>query len=328
LNTPIPFDRTAAPDAALFALGQALRQAGYHHVTVTPASHQRVLGRPAPQRKASLTDVLGWSRPFRDGDLAPHWAALMREAGILVPAGDGWRSSVRLSSLGGQLYFHSAYPTSAADAVFFGPDTYRFVRALRPELEAKGVSRAADIGCGAGAAAIAIALRWPQAEVLALDINQAALRMTGLNAALANAGNVTPLHSDMLDAVGGQFDLIVANPPYLLDPCQRAYRHGGGELGAGLSERIVATALERLAPNGRLLLYTGVAMVDGVDPFLARIGPMLERAGATWNYEEIDPDIFGEELDEAEYRGVERIAAVWLTATQRAPKRAEIANRP
>jgi methylase of polypeptide subunit release factors len=223
---------------------------------------------------------------------------------------------VRASTLDGQLYFHSAYPTSAADAVFFGPDTYRFLRALGPELDARGVSRAADIGCGAGAAAIAIALRWPQADVLALDINDNALRMTALNAALAGAGNVQPRQSDLLDGVEGKFDLIVANPPYLVDPCERAYRHGGGDLGAGLSERIVAAALERLAPNGRLLLYTGVAMVDGADPFLARIRPMLEGAGVQWDYAEIDPDVFGEELDEPEYQDAERIAAVWLTVTQ------------
>ena len=146
--------------------------------------------------------------------------------------------------------------------------------------------------------------------MLAADINDDALRMTAVNAALANAGNVTPIHSNLLDAVEGKFDLIVANPPYLLDPSQRAYRHGGGELGTGLSERIVAAALNRLAPNGHLLLYTGVAMVDGADPFRARITPMLERADVEWKYDEIDPDIFGEELDEQEYRRAERIAAV------------------
>lgn len=302
-----------APDAALLALGLALREAHYRHVTVTPATHQRVVRRPRAGAGASLADVFGWSRRFRDGDLPPHLMALMREAGVLRADGDGWRSTVRVSSLDGQLYFHSAYPTSAANAVFFGPDTYRFVRALKAELGEQPVARAVDIGCGSGPAAIAIALRWPAAEVLAVDINDDALRLTAVNAALADAGSVTPLHSDLLAGADGSFDLIVANPPYLLDPCERAYRHGGGELGEGLSQRIVAASLERLAPGGRLLLYTGVAIVDGQDPFLARIAPLLRAIGAEWSYEEIDPDVFGEELDEAEYRCAERIAAVWLT---------------
>jgi SAM-dependent methyltransferase len=329
LNTPTAsasgFDPAAAPrDAALLDLGKALQAAHYRHVTVTPATHARVLRHPAGPGPASLADVFGWSRPFRQADLPPDVLALARSAGVLRADGDGWRSLLRVSSLGGELYFHSAYPTSAENAIFFGPDTYRFVRALRAELGAgssrhaggHAVKRAVDIGCGAGPAAIAIALHAPGAEVLALDINDDALRITGVNAALAGAANVRPLRSDLLTAVDGQFDLIVANPPYLLDPCERAYRHGGGELGAGLSVDIVQASLGRLAPGGRLLLYTGVAIVAGADPFLARITPMLDAAGVRWDYEEIDPDVFGEELDEAGYgrpeRRVERIAAVWL----------------
>lgn len=310
----------AQADAALLALGKSLQAAHYHHVTVTPVTHARVLRRAPGAGPASLADVFGWSRPFRQVDLPSGIVALMHAAGVLRADGEHWRSQVRASSLDGELYFHSAYPTSAEHAVFFGPDTYRFVRALRaelgPDLGTNAVQRAVDIGCGAGAAAIAIALHAPEADVLALDINDAALRMSSINAALAGAANVRPLHSDLLKAADGQFDLIVANPPYLLDPGERAYRHGGGELGAGLSLDIVRASLVRLAPGGRLLMYTGVAMVAGADPFLARIKPLLDAAGMCWDYEEIDPDVFGEELDEAQYScaggRVERIAAVWL----------------
>jgi hypothetical protein len=35
-----------------------------------------------------------------------------------------------------------------------------------------------------------------------------------------------------------------------------------------------------------------------------------------WDYREIDPDVFGEELDEAEYCRADRIAAVWLRVRQ------------
>ena len=301
-------------DAFLLALGEALQAAHYRHVTVTPATHARVLRRAAGTAVASLADVFGWSRPFRETDLPAQIVALMRAAGVLHADGDRWRSLVRASSVGTTLHFHSAYPTGADNAVFFGPDTYRFVRALRAEAGTDPVRRAADIGCGAGTAAIAIALHAPGAEVLALDINDDALRMTRINAALAGAANVKTLHSDLLTAVDGQFDLIVANPPYLLDPARRAYRHGGGALGAGLSVDIVQASLARLAPGGRLLLYTGVAIVDGIDLFLARIAPLLDAAGACWDYEEIDPDVFGEQLDDAQYCRVERIASVWLRA--------------
>jgi methylase of polypeptide subunit release factors len=177
--------------------------------------------------------------------------------------------------------------------------------------------RVADIGCGAGPAAIAIARRYPHAEVLALDINEVALALTRVNANVAGADNVTAIRSDLLGGVNGEFDLIVSNPPYLLDPAKRAYRHGGGRYGAGLSVAIVETALSRLRPGGSLFLYTGVAMTGPDDVFLAEIAPLLDQACSTWRYEEIDPDVFGEEVATPGYEDVERIRAVWLHALKR-----------
>jgi methylase of polypeptide subunit release factors len=101
-----------------------------------------------------------------------------------------------------------------------------------------------------------------------------------VNAALAGV-QVEAQHSDLLKNVEGEFDLIVANPPYLVDPSERAYRHGGGPLGAGLSLAIVDAALARLVRGGTLLLYTGVAMMDGHDPFCDEIAVRIVSRGAT-----------------------------------------------
>jgi len=312
-------DGDTARCAELAVLSGYLRQQGYRHTTVTPASHERVLAR-GPRWARNLVDVFGWSRPFRAALLAPELFAQLMRCELLQPEQDGWRCTVRLSTLGERYFLHSAYPTARDDAVFFGPDTYRFVRALEAEVAPwrQRPLRVADIGCGAGVAAIVLAGRWPAASVLALDINLAALQLTRVNALLAGAGNVAVHQSDLLDGVAGKFDLIVSNPPYLLDPDQRAYRHGGGELGAGLSVAIVECAIERLAPGGSLLLYTGVAMpeLEPHDPFLGRIMAPLRDAGFSWRYGEIDPDVFGEELCAPAYRQVARIAAVWLVATK------------
>ena len=43
---------------------------------------------------------------------------------------------------------------------------------------------------------------------------------------------------------------------------------------------------------------------------------MLERAGCPFSYREIDPDVFGEELDAPAYAHAERIAAVALVASR------------
>lgn len=88
---------------------------------------------------------------------------------------------------------------------------------------------------------------------------------------------------------------------------------GGGALGAALSLRIVDDAVPRLASGGRLLLYTGAAMVPGRDPLFAALKRRLEGQACTWTYREVDPDVFGEELLRPGYEAVERIAVVVLT---------------
>ena len=170
-------------DDALLALGRELQASGYRFTTITQASHRRVNNRPENAWARGITDVLGWSRPFRDGTLAPATVQLMRDGGILVPHEDGWKSTLRASTIGELLFFHSAYPTSEDDAVFFGPDTYRFVRALEACLAAPGneVRRAVDIGCGSGPGALTVARRFPEAQVIGADINERALRLERLD---------------------------------------------------------------------------------------------------------------------------------------------------
>lgn len=301
-------------EEALLQLAQQVRATGYHFVTITPLSHARVNRRPGNEWARDAAGVFGWSRPFGEGVLPPEWMELMRRAGALSPHGGGWISRVRFSTLGGQLFVHSAFPTAEADAVFFGPDTVRFAAAIEGALAGglAEVRRVADIGCGAGPGAILAALARPRAEVLALDINDAALSCARVNAALAGAENVEARRSDLLAGVEGELDLILANPPYLIDPGERAYRHGGGPLGAGLSLAIVEAALRRLAPGGTLLLYTGAAMVGGRDPFRDAVEARLP-ADAAWSYREVDPDVFGEELEGGAYAEADRIAAVVLT---------------
>jgi methylase of polypeptide subunit release factors len=63
--------------------------------------------------------------------------------------------------------------------------------------------------------------------------------------------------------ITGLFDLIISNPPYLVDKSRRLYRHGGGAWGCNLGLRIVQEGLTKLGPGGKLLLYTGTPIVEG-----------------------------------------------------------------
>jgi hypothetical protein len=306
------------PDA-LLALGRALQQAGYQFTTVTPATHRRVNGRPENACAKDLRGVFGWSRPFCEETIPAGLIDLMRRAGVLVEREGKLCATVRASTIGTRLYFHSAFPTHDEDAVFFGPDTYRYVTALKRAMaDLRPPRRAVDIGAGGGPGAIEVAARFPEAQVFAADINDRALGLAGINARLAGTNNVQARYSDLLKDLDGEFDLLLSNPPYILDPDKLRYRHGGDMRGAGLSLQIVDASLDRLAPGGTLLLYTGIAIVDGRDEFLETIRPRLEAACESWSYEELDPDIFGGQLDCEGYEEVERIAAVWLRATKRA----------
>lgn len=315
---------TAAADSglalaeALVSLGRWLQSTGYAFTTVTPATHGRVNARPGAAQARTLRDVFGWSRPFAPALLPSPVLDLLDAAGLAEHRPDGLlRSRVRFSSLHGHLHAHSAYPTTDEDAVFFGPDTVRFVDLLRAELERAPLApggRIVDMGCGAGPGGLAAA-RCAQAaspHLVLADINPRALRFAAANAALADLDRVTYAQGDLFGAVDGEFALIAANPPYLNDAAQRTYRHGGGRWGEALSVRIVREGVERLAPGGRLVLYTGVAIADGEDPLLRVLQPMLAQRGWPWRYRELDPDVFGEELDEPAYAEAERIAAVAL----------------
>ena len=305
-------------DQALLQLGQRLRADGYRFTCVTPATHARNNARKGAEQARTLRDVFGWSRPFAPSLVSADQLRLLERAQVLVPHGELLTSAVRWSSLDELLLVHSAFPTEASDAVFFGPDSYRFAQVIHDHLQHSPmrVEHAVDIGCGSGVGALLIARAAQHAQVSAVDVNPLALRYTAINAALAGVSNVSVEPSDLLDGITGTFDLIVANPPYMLDRSARTYRHGGGELGAELSLRIVEQARERLGRRGTLLLYTGVAIVEGRDALLEAIRLRLAGPEWSWVYREVDPDVFGEQLAEPGYAQVERIAAVALTVTR------------
>ncbi len=318
-NSPRSQANAEAGAEPLEALLELLGAQGYRFVTPTPASHARVLARPSRQIAHSTEDVLGWSLPFIEADIDPEVIALLRAADALTSAGAGLlRSRLRVSSLDGALFLHSAYPTEARDSVFFGPDSYRFADFIIAELAHAPLRDGAallDIGAGAGVGGIVAARRAERAHAVLTDINPAANRLACINARVAGV-SAECMEGDTPPA--GPFDLAMANPPYMIDPTGRNYRDGGAMHGGAIAVQMAGDALARLAPTGRFLLYTGGAIVRGEDRLRAVLNDLAEERGWTMRYRELDPDVFGEELAQPTYRDVDRIAVVGAVFTRRA----------
>ncbi|TCH65732.1 class I SAM-dependent methyltransferase [Acinetobacter sp. ANC 4862] len=308
--------QTSQQQALLFLL-DFLKQRDYRFTVITPLSHQRILNRNNNTKNKAITlrDIFGWNLAFAEKDLEPELFAILKENQLIHFQDGQWFSHVRVASLDDELFIHSSFPTIQHDAVFFGPDTYRFVYHLKQYLAGKSqlFKRGLELCCGTSAAAISIAKHYPNFnEMMVADLNPKALLYSQINASFTGLDNIFPVYSNLFANIEGKFDLIFANPPYLIDQDQRQYRHGGNELdGNELSFTIVKEGMQRLNPQGCLFLYTGVAIRPDGNPFLEQLEKLIEsKSYVNWSYEEIDPDVFGEELDQPAYQHIERIALV------------------
>jgi ribosomal protein L3 glutamine methyltransferase len=131
------------------------------------------------------------------------------------------------------------------------------------------VSHALDLCTGSGCLAVMLASYFPEAEVVAADISDAALEVARRNVGDYGFGQrIEILRSDSFAALGRQrFDLIVSNPPYVTDEAMAAlpdeYRRepelalAGGADGMGVIRRIVNEAAEHLTERGLLAVEVG-----------------------------------------------------------------------
>jgi methylase of polypeptide subunit release factors len=306
-------------DAALLELLAHLHSFDYRFVTPTPETHRRVLAGKAGAAARDARDAFGWNLPFASAMFPAPLFERLANLGILREHAGLWKSQVRVSSVGDRLFLHSAFPTSQKDAVFFGPDSYRFVRFLEAELAgAPETGRLVDIGAGSGVGAIAAAALLPHARLTLTDINSLALRYAAINARHAGL-EVELVEGNGIDRVLGPFDLAITNPPFIVDAQERTYRHGGDMHGAALSLQWTLAAARMVAPGGRVLLYSGSAIVGGADRLEAALRERLPDLGCTLRYAELDPDIFGEQLDEPGYEDVERVAAIGAVIQRLSP---------
>lgn len=133
-----------------------------------------------------------------------------------------------------------------------------------------------DLGTGSGCIVISLLAERPEARGVGTDVSERAVLVAGENAAAIGVADrlILPL-SDWFDDVGGTYDLIVSNPPYIaasemaeLSPEVRDHepRAALTDEADGLSayRAIAAGAPAHLAPGGRLLVETGPTQAEAV----------------------------------------------------------------
>ena len=100
---------------ALAELVRTLKAADYRFVAVTPATHARVVSRPAPGR-ASLRDIFGWNREFEPDGVDDGLVTILQAAGALFgPDSTPDENAAGLAALGALARQYHVLTTYAAD---------------------------------------------------------------------------------------------------------------------------------------------------------------------------------------------------------------------
>jgi len=142
--------------------------------------------------------------------------------------------------------------------------------------------RILDIGTGSGCLLVTLLAELPHATGLGTDIDPQALDIAQHNARRHGVqSRASWMYARSLNGIGGPFDLVVANPPYVptviidtLEPEVRDFDprsalNGGAD---GLEiYREIAADLARVAPNGWAVFEVGKGQSDAVSELLSSI---------------------------------------------------------
>jgi release factor glutamine methyltransferase len=159
------------------------------------------------------------------------------------------------------------------------PETEELVELLKSQIR-NPKSRILDVGTGSGVIALSLAMKFPEAEILAVDISDDALALARENAAsLTLSDRVRLVKSNLLENVEGTFDLIVANLPYISTQqrhtLSREVLHDpeialfGSARGDELVREVIAQAPPHIRPGGMLALEIGLDQSEALLSALA-----------------------------------------------------------
>ncbi len=144
--------------------------------------------------------------------------------------------------------------------------------------------RLLDLGTGSGVLAVTLLAEWPDSQAVASDISNAALAIAAKNADVHGvSGRLEFCCSDWLEAISGQFDLIVSNPPYIAQDelpglSADVIRYdpkialSPGKDGLAAYRTIAHNAKDHLLPGGRLIVEIGASQAADVKTIFTQSG--------------------------------------------------------
>lgn len=205
---------------------------------------------------------LQFDRPLSDAELEPLRDLVKRRA-----------AREPLQHLLGTVEFLGREFLCDGRALIPRPETEHLCEMLVTRFQAAPPRRVIDVGTGSGIIALSLAGAWPDAAVEAVDLSEAALALATENAQrLGLTERVRIQRSDLLSNTEGEFDLIVANLPYIasaeipeLAEEVRRDPHSaldGGEAGLDLVNRLIVDAPRQL--RGLLALEIGHTQSEAV----------------------------------------------------------------
>ena len=173
--------------------------------------------------------------------------------------------------------------------VFIPRETTEFLarQAIR-RLRGRTDPVAADLACGVGAVALAIARELPNATVFGADISKNAVSLARANARSNGVGNVTFVAGSMFEPLPkrlrGSMDVIASHPPYVatgelrdlpaevidFEPVQTLT--DSSRDGLGFVRGLVLGAREWLKPGGWLCVEIAADLTRPLRPMLTRAG--------------------------------------------------------
>jgi len=262
-----------APET-LAAVGASLAAAGYTAEGLADALGRRPVATATRanvyrHRLAKAGELGTLIRLFRLGDpvaladaelaLGPAAVAALTDAHILVTHAAEVEATLQLTPFRGLLFLHDRDEPGEPPTwhvMGIGPGT----EGLASLTVGTPVRTALDVGTGCGVHALLAASR--AGRVVATDVNERALRLTRINAALNGIDNVETRLGSLFEPVGGErFDLVVSNPPFVVSPASEIMFRDAGLERDELSRRVLA-GLPHVMESGGHASMLGSWIVD------------------------------------------------------------------